>query len=82
VSSIFPEKLAPLEEKMLAIARERGRITIADAVTLLAANRTTSSSCICANWFSRGITRPRNKTIRNLQLGKKQCLPLRRRGVA
>jgi len=35
------EKLAPLEEKMLAIARERGRITIADAVTLLAANRNT-----------------------------------------
>ena len=37
----FLEKLAPLEEKMLAIARERGRITIADAVTLLAANRNT-----------------------------------------
>ena len=35
------EKLAPLEEKMLAIVRERGRITIADAVTLLAANRNT-----------------------------------------
>jgi DNA-binding IclR family transcriptional regulator len=35
------EKLAPLEEMMLAIARERGRITIADAVTLLAANRNT-----------------------------------------
>lgn len=35
------EKLAPLEEKMLAIARELGRITIADAVTLLAANRNT-----------------------------------------
>jgi len=35
------EKLTPLEEKMLAIARERGRITIADAVTLLAANRNT-----------------------------------------
>lgn len=35
------EKLALLEEKMLAIARERGRITIADAVTLLAANRNT-----------------------------------------
>jgi DNA-binding IclR family transcriptional regulator len=27
--------------KLLAIARERGRITIADAVTLLAANRNT-----------------------------------------
>jgi Fic family protein len=35
------EKLVPLEEKMLAIARERGRITIAGAVTLLAANRNT-----------------------------------------
>jgi len=35
------EKLAPLEEKMLAIARERGRITIVDAVTLLSANRNT-----------------------------------------
>lgn len=35
------EKLAPLAEKMLAIARERGRITISDAVTLLAANRNT-----------------------------------------
>ena len=35
------EKLAPLEEKILAIARERGRITIADAETLLAANRNT-----------------------------------------
>ena len=32
------EKLDPLEEKMLAIARQLGRITIADAVTLLAAN--------------------------------------------
>jgi Fic family protein len=35
------EKMAPLAEKMLAIARERGRTTIADAVTLLAANRNT-----------------------------------------
>lgn len=35
------EKLAPLEEKMLAITRERGRLTIADAVTLLSANRNT-----------------------------------------
>jgi Fic family protein len=35
------EKLAPLEEKMLALAKERGRITIADAVTLLNANRNT-----------------------------------------
>jgi predicted HTH transcriptional regulator len=35
------EKLAPLEEKMLAIAWERGRITIANAVTLLAGNRNT-----------------------------------------
>jgi Fic family protein len=35
------EMLAPLEEKMLAIAKERGRIAIADAVTLLAANRNT-----------------------------------------
>ncbi|MHB8057449.1 MAG: DUF977 family protein [Desulfuromonadaceae bacterium] len=35
------EKLAPLVEKMLVTARERGRITIADAVTLLAANHNT-----------------------------------------
>jgi len=35
------EKLAQLEEKMPAIAGERGRITITDAVTLLAANRNT-----------------------------------------
>lgn len=37
----FLEKLPPLAEKILAVARERGRITIADAVTLLAANRNT-----------------------------------------
>lgn len=35
------EKLHPLAEKMLVIARERSRITIADAVTLLNANRNT-----------------------------------------
>ena len=35
------ERLHPLAEKMLVIARERSRITIADAVTLLAANRNT-----------------------------------------
>lgn len=35
------EKLHPLAEKMLLIARERSRITIADAVTLLTANRNT-----------------------------------------
>lgn len=35
------EKLAPLDEKILAIARERGRVTIADSVTLLSANRNT-----------------------------------------
>ncbi len=35
------EKLAPLAEKMLAIAKERGRVTIADAVTLLGTNRNT-----------------------------------------
>lgn len=35
------EKLALLAEKMLALARERGRITIADAETLLVANRNT-----------------------------------------
>ncbi len=35
------EKLPPLAEKMLVVARERGRITIADAVTLLSANRNT-----------------------------------------
>ena len=35
------EKLAPLEEKILAIVMELGRVTIADAVTLLSANRNT-----------------------------------------
>ena len=35
------EKLAPLAEKILAFTRERGRITIADAVILLSANRNT-----------------------------------------
>ncbi len=35
------ERLHPLAEQMLVIARERGRITIAEAVTLLAANRNT-----------------------------------------
>ncbi|WP_026362170.1 hypothetical protein [Geopsychrobacter electrodiphilus] len=35
------KKLAPLAEKILAMTRERGRVTIADAVTLLAANRNT-----------------------------------------
>lgn len=35
------ERLPPLAEQMLVIARERGRITIAEAVTLLAANRNT-----------------------------------------
>ena len=39
---------------MLAIARERGRITIAEAVTLLAANRNTVKLNL-RNWFSRGI---------------------------
>jgi Fic family protein len=35
------EKLAPLAEKILVFTRERGRITIADAVILLSANRNT-----------------------------------------
>lgn len=35
------EKLAPLEEKILVLTKERGRIAIAEAVTLLAANRNT-----------------------------------------
>lgn len=35
------ERLHPLAEQMLVIARERGRVTIAEAVTLLAANRNT-----------------------------------------
>jgi len=34
-------QMPPLAEKILAIARERGRVSIADAVTLLAANRNT-----------------------------------------
>jgi Fic family protein len=37
----FLEKLAPLAEKILVFAKERGRITIADAVILLSANRNT-----------------------------------------
>ncbi|MDA8430278.1 MAG: Fic family protein [Geobacteraceae bacterium] len=48
------EKLAPLEEKILAIARERSRIAIADAVNFWPPIAT-PSSCICANWFSRVI---------------------------
>lgn len=35
------EKLAPLAEKIIVFTKERGRITIADAVTLLSANRNT-----------------------------------------
>lgn len=36
------EKLLPLSMQLLALARERGRLTIAEAVTLLAVNRNTA----------------------------------------
>ena len=36
------EKLSPVSEQMVALARERGRLTITDAVTLLQINRNTA----------------------------------------
>jgi len=36
------EKLAPISEQLVALAKERGRLTISDAVTLLEVNRNTA----------------------------------------
>ena len=36
------EKLPPVSEQLLALARERGRVTISEAVTLLSVNRNTA----------------------------------------